>query len=285
MKLQNCIANSLSAAFAQAANRRARHLAVSLLSFLTPLPSFLPLLTPTPSPIYIPFVARDASCAASGESYGLIDVDGSYYKDNRLTDENADLRLSVLGYTDTVAPLALVDYNGDTDPDAPQFAAMFEPAGVPTFTHAFQRFDWAWDESGAPPYGARNGVNHDWPVSALEMQTTAGAPLHPPARDAQIGGGFVAMVLYAGPREITLAYFRQDGVVDGYVVYLHGLCVDPALVEAYRAQIVDGRRATGRLPAVANGQRLGVADAGVVTLAIRDRGTFLDPRSRKDWWQ
>jgi hypothetical protein len=36
---------------------------------------------------------------------------------------------------------------------------------------------------------------------------------------------------------------------------------------------------------VANGQRLGVADAGVVTLAIRDRGTFLDPRSRKDWWQ
>lgn len=238
------------------------------------------------SPLYIPFVTRAAACPPSGGApYDTIDILGPFYKDNRLTDENADLRLSVLGYIDTVAPLTLVDYGGDTDPDAPHFTALLESAGAPTFTHAFQRYDWNWDESAPPPYGARAGVNHDWPVSVLEIQAAPGARVHPPARTAEIGGGFVAMVLFAAEREITLAYFRQDGVVDGYVVYLHGLCVDPDLVALYRAQLENGRRASGRLPALAAGQPLGVADAGALSLAVRDRGTFLDPRSRKDWWE
>lgn len=259
------------------------HLGVvlSVLLSLSPIPYSL---SPLPT-IYIPFVVREATCPDSGGApYDTIDILGSYYKDNRLSDENADLRLSVLGYTDTVAPLTLVDYDGATDPDAPHFAAMLESAGAPTFTRAFKRYDWNWDESGPPPYGARAGVNHDWPVSAVEIQTAPGAPVRPPTRTASIGGGFVAIVLFAAEREITLAYYRQDGVVDGYVVYLHGLCVDPALVAAYRAQLADGRRASGRLPALAAGQPLGVADAGAFVVAVRDRGAFLDPRSRKDWW-
>ncbi len=261
------------------------HFSISLALSLFPLFSSLSPSSSPPFPLFIPDVARDASCAPSGETYATIDILGPYYKDNRLTDENADLRLSVLGYTDTVAPLTLVDYGGDTDPDAPHFAAMFEPAGVPTFTHAYLRYDWSWDESAPPPYGARAGVNHDWPVSVLEMQTTPGAPIRPPGRAAQTGGGFITMVLYAAPREITFAYYRQDGVTDGYVVYLHGLCVDPNLVALYRAQLTDGRRTTRHLPALAAGQILGFADAGAFSIAVRDRGAFLDPRSRKDWWE
>jgi hypothetical protein len=93
------------------------------------------------------------------------------------------------------------------------------------------------------------------------------------------------MVLYADEYELTLAYFRQDGVSNGYVLYLSGFCVDPGLVALYRAQLLDGRRGTGKLPGVRNGQRLGAAMGASVRVAVRDRGTFLDPRSRRDWWQ
>jgi hypothetical protein len=92
------------------------------------------------------------------------------------------------------------------------------------------------------------------------------------------------MVLYAGAEEITLAYYRQDGVASGYVVFLTGLCVDPNLVALYRAQLNNGRRASGQLPGIRNNQRIGVAKGTEVRIAVRDRGTFLDPRSRRDWW-
>ena len=235
--------------------------------------------------IFVPQVVGMGGCApVSGEVYGTIDIDGPYYKDNHLTDENADLRLSVLGYTAPAAAVDLVDYGGATDPDAPQFTAMFEPGTAPVFAAAHRRYDWKWDEGGLPPYGVRSGVNDDWPVSVLEMHVMRGTAIRPPGRTPQIGGGFVAMVLYAGERELTLAYFRQDGVGSGYVVYLSGLCVDAALTAAYQAQLFNGRRVTGKLPAAVSGQTLGVADGGTVVVAVRDRGTFLDPRSRKDWW-
>ena len=41
----------------------------------------------------------------------------------------------------------------------------------------------------------------------------------------------------------------------------------------------------GRMPALRAGQAFGHARGGEIGVAIRDWGTFLDPRSRKDWWQ
>jgi hypothetical protein len=73
-------------------------------------------------------------------------------------------------------------------------------------------------------------------------------------------------------------------VGEGYVVHLMNFCVDPALVAQYRAQVQGGRRATGLLPGLRNGQTIGYAIGDSVTVAIRDRAAFLDPRSRKDWW-
>jgi hypothetical protein len=148
---------------------------------------------------------------------------------------------------------------------------------------AYRRHDWNWDEYAMPPYGTRLGVNGDWPVTVLDLAASPGESVYIPERGADIGG-FTAMVLFASEEELTLAYHRQDSVTDGYVVHMLGFCVDPNLVALYRAQTPGGKRATGSLPALRNGERIGVAKSAALTVAVRDRGTFMDPRSRKDWW-
>jgi hypothetical protein len=229
------------------------------------------------------------STPTSTNTFGLIDIafdaGHGYYKGNRLTDENADFRLSILGYSQTSAPLQLVDYGGGADPNAPRLHGVFEPNRLPVFVRAHKRFDWNWDEAGPPPYGARGGVNDDWPVSVLEFGTAPGEAIYIPERGPEIGGGFNAMVLYAGPNELTITYQRYDSVTDGYVIHLSGLCIEPQLLALYRAQLQNGRRATGRLPGVKNNQPVGAALSNVIAVAVRDQGAYLDPRSRKDWWQ
>jgi hypothetical protein len=89
-------------------------------------------------------------------------------------------------------------------------------------------------------------------------------------------------VLYAAPDRITLKYTRTDNVVHGYTLHLVGLCVDPPLLDLYRSWNAAGR---GQLPALQPGQAFGRAASATVGVAIRDSGTFMDPRSRKDWWR
>lgn len=232
----------------------------------------------------IPLRAANGCGLTSGESFGLIGADG-VYKNNRITDMNADFRLSVLGYAPSDAPPVLVGYNGDSDPGAPNFSALFAPARAPVFVRTYRRFEWQWNEEAPAPHGARGGTNAEWPATVVDVATTPGEGVHVPQRAAQIGGGFNAMVLFASDDELTLAYHRQDGVSDGYVAHMLGLCVDPNLVALYRAQLNGGRRATNSLPGVRGGQRIGIAAGNSLTIAVRDRGVFMDPRSRKDWWQ
>jgi hypothetical protein len=241
-------------------------------------------------PVILNGQGQSGSCSTtSSASFDLIGVQGGFYKDNRLTDENADFRLSIIGYTSTPtstgAPLTLVDYNGATDPDAPKLHGIFAPNRIPTFVKNYQRYDWNWNESAPPPYGSRGGVNTQWPVSVLDMATTKGEAIQIPERSAANStAGTNAMVLYADEHQITLVYGDQDRVDAGYVVYLANFCVDPNLVAAYRAQLKDGKRSTGKLPALRNDQKIGEAEGSVITVAVRDLGPFLDPRSRKDWW-
>ncbi|MFN4293374.1 MAG: hypothetical protein ACK4JD_04500 [Thermoflexales bacterium] len=239
--------------------------------------------------LFLPFVANlYLPCpTTSSQTYDIIGIQGGYYKGNALTDENADFRLSILGYAPTAAPMTLVNYSGPADPHAPQMAGIFEPNRGPNITGVFKRYDWNWNESGPPPYGARGGVNNDWPVSVINLAATPGEGIYIPERNISNAPiGTVAMVLYADEDEVTLAYGDRDSVVNGYVVYLMNICTDPNLVARYRQQLDgSGRRATGNLPAVRNNERIGIARYNYVTVAIRDTGPFLDPRSRKDWWQ
>lgn len=214
-----------------------------------------------------------------------------YYKNNRLTDENVDFRLSLLGYTDTNALKDLVDYGGDVDPFAPRIYGVFKPKRTINILQTYKRFDWNWNEDGPPPYGTRGGVNNDWAASVIDLGTATDEQIYIPERPGglfQTGiweGDYKALVLYAAESELLVTYTRNDRVDHGYALYLSNLCVDVNLVKAYRDQLSKGKRSTGWLPALRNTDVLGTARGSALTIAVRDSGSFLDPRARKDWWQ
>ena len=93
------------------------------------------------------------------------------------------------------------------------------------------------------------------------------------------------MVPYAEENRLTLIYTRNDTVASGYAIHIENICVDSNLLALYRAQTdAAGWHTTGQLPALKNNQQIGTAFVGGVRVAVRDRGAFMDPRSRKDWW-
>jgi len=236
--------------------------------------------------VALPIVSNGGCAANSANTYAIIPIEGAAYKGNAITDENADFRLSVLGYAPSSGAAQLVEYGGASDPNAPNFRGLFQPLRIPSIASTARHYNWNWNEASGPPYGNRGGVNTDWEVSVMSAAVQRGEGIYAPTRSPIIyGGDVVAMVLYASERELTLAYNRQDSVTSGYVVHLLGFCVDANLVGAYRAQVANGRRATGQLPAVRSHQQVGTASGEPLVIAIRDRGGFLDPRSRKDWWQ
>jgi hypothetical protein len=243
---------------------------------------------------HLPLVAAEQAPAcptASTASFWAIPFEGGPYKDNRLTDENADFRLSILGYAPVGQPQSFVTYTGAPDPNAPRLHTLFEPHRVPAFVRVQQVYDWHWNESWPPPYGVRGALNTSlpWPVTVVDLGTSPGELIRIPDRATPIfEGGEKALVLYADEDEITVAYLRADQVAvngAGYVIHLLGLCVDPNLVAVYRAQLdASGRRATGRLPGLRDDQPIGRMISPTLSVAIRDGGMPMDPRSERDWW-
>jgi hypothetical protein len=118
------------------------------------------------------------------------------------------------------------------------------------------------------------------------MGTTPGETLHLPGRGPDIYQGvYHALVLYASDVRITWTYTRYGFITTpsgGYGVHVENVCVDPNLVALYNQANAAGR---GNLPALRGGQAFGRARSGEILAAIRDTGSFMDPRSRKDWWQ
>jgi hypothetical protein len=94
-------------------------------------------------------------------------------------------------------------------------------------------------------------------------------------------GTYYALVVYAEKTRISLHYARNDYIAPGYGVHIENVCVDPNLVARYQQGQSGGRF---QLPGLRNNQPIGTARGGEVLVAIRDTGTFMDPRSRKDWW-
>ena len=112
-----------------------------------------------------------------------------------------------------------------------------------------------------------------------------GEPIHVPDSGYSIGtlsGSYEVLVLYASEHRITLKYTRDDNVIYGYTIHVEGVCVAPELLTLYETWDAAGRT---RLPALRAGQAFGRARSSEIEVAIRDTGDFLDPRSRKDWWQ
>ena len=248
----------------------------------TPLPSPSPTATPTPTATPSPTPEFTGCPSTSEAAFDLIPIQNS--SDPRPDFLHGDLNLAQRGYSPTNAALNLVNYAGGSDLNAPQLAGLFEPNRFPGIEAVYRVNHWNW---ACGEHGCRGNVITNWPVTLLGLRSTPGQPVYIPERGPQIfSGGLRAMVLYAEEQRLTLGYTRDDTVAAGYAVHIENICVDANLLALYRAQIDgDGFRATNLLPAVGNNQQIGLALETEIQVAIRDRGAFMDPRSRKDWWQ
>ena len=226
--------------------------------------------------VYMPGVMRTFfECQPiPGEEYGTLDVTGP--PTDRPAEQHADLNLALRGYEVTNAFLGLVDYGGTGDPRAPQLRGLFADGRTPAFTAVYQVYDWNWT------CNCRGPLLTQWPVTLAGMAVAPRETIHVPSSGYEIGGGYEVLVLYASEERITLKYTPHDNVVEGYTLHVENVCVEPSLLALYRAQNAAGRV---ELPALEAGQAFGRARYGEIGVAIRDWGTFLDPRSRKDWWQ
>lgn len=193
--------------------------------------------------------------------------------------QHGDLNLALRGYAPVSAALGLVDIAGPTDADAPNLRSVARDGNL-AVVGTLRVNDWDWS---CGVHGCRGAPLVEPEVSAAALAVQPGSDIAIPVRGPEIyGGGFVALVLYADETRVTLGYTRDDSVAHGYVVHLEDFCVDAGLVSAYRSANTSGR---GSLPALRNGDVVGTATSDRIVVAVRDRGAFKDPRSRKDWWQ
>ncbi len=226
--------------------------------------------------VFLPLTVRQPfGCAPiPGVQYGTLDVNGP--PTDRPAEQHADLNLALRGYRVTNAYLGLVDYGGNDDPKAPQLYTLFADQRVPAFTTVYQVYDWNWG------CNCRGDPVTNPEVTLAGMGVAPGEVLHLPDSGYNIGNGYEALVLYATEERITLKYTREDNVVLGYTIHVENVCVEPSLLALYRAWNDAGR---GELPALRGGQPFGRARGDEIGVVTRDAGTFMDPRSRRDWWQ
>lgn len=250
-------------------------LAAVLLNPMASLADDGPALAPTPRPrARLPLIMSSKDvCAATGETYGSLSPDNPYTGDAAT---QPDINLAVRGYVPTTAYLGLVDYVGSIDVNAPQFPSLFANNRTPVFVSAAKVYRWDWT------CNCRGEPITKWDVTLLGMATSPGELIRAPVAGYDIGGGYGAMVMYAEETRLTLKYTNEDTPATGYVIYLEHVCTDPHLLALYRQLNAAGR---GQLPALYPGQPLGRARGSEIAIAVRDAGSLLDPRSRKDWWQ
>lgn len=195
---------------------------------------------------------------------------------DRPAEAHADLNLTLRGYEMTAGYKGLVDYGGEGDPNAPQLPGLFSDYRTAEFKTLYQVFDWNWG------CNCRGSLLTYPAVTLAGLATTPGEIIQLPPSGYTIGSGFQALVLYASTSRITLKYTGEDNVIYGYTIHLEHICVDPQLLVLYQNLNAAGRH---QLPALASGQPIGRAADSEVGVAIRDTGTFMDPRARNSWWR
>ena len=225
---------------------------------------------------YLPLVVKlPTGCEPiPGVQYATLDPDGPATA--QPAEQHPDLNLALRGYELSGAYRGLTDHSqGADDPRAPQLYTLFADHRVPAFPAVYQIYDWDWT------CNCRGHLLTDRDVTLVGLAVVPGEVLYLPDSRYDIGEGYEALVLYATEDQITLKYTLDDNVVIGYTIHVENVCVEPSLLALYRTWNDAGR---GELPALRGGQPFGRARASEIRVAIRDTGTFLDPRSRWDWW-
>lgn len=224
---------------------------------------------PAPAPEADAAVVAPASApATSNNKYELIALDGN--REDRPAAEHGDLNLKLREPTPIDLEPQLIEIDGSgIDPNTPKFNKVFEPNIVQTY--AIHGWDWATN--------SKSDLIQDGVAVLIGLKTTPGEPVYIPPRDVPIfGDKFFATVLYADEDSLTFLYDRKGSVVQGYTVHLLGLKTDPNLVKLFNES------QGNELPGLTLDTPVGTATDELI-VAIRDNGTFLDARSKKDWWQ
>ncbi|MBI2390195.1 MAG: hypothetical protein HYV09_11455 [Deltaproteobacteria bacterium] len=211
---------------------------------------------------------------AFGGPYTLVPTVGAV--SDRPAAAHPDLNVKIRGFVPTGGTLGLVDVGGPTDDKAPRLYTLLQDAGTPTFAANFKVNDWDWSAMKVA------GPIADPPVTLTAYATTEGQAIRLPRSGYQIAPGLQARALFLDADSITLKYTSEDNVVYGYTIHVLDLCVDPALAKAYGDAVAKGRTS---LPALAAGQVFAKARGASVRVTIRDTGSFMDPRVKKDWYQ
>ena len=228
--------------------------------------------------IYLPIIVKPEGCQpVPGETYTTLSVNPP--PTDRPAEIHADLNLSMRGYELTDAFKGLVDYGGSGDGNAPQLPGLFADSRTAAISDVYRVYDWTW------ACNCRGALLDEYPVTLAGLATTPSETVHVPDSGygiGALGSGYEVLVLYAALDRITLKYTREDNVVHGYTLHVENVCVEPSLLALYQEWNAAGR---SKLPALHPGQAFGRAKGDAIGVAIRDDGTFMDPRSHKDWWR
>ena len=222
--------------------------------------------------VRLPLIMKSGCDPIPGATYGTL---APTNPNGGVVENDHRINLGLRGYVPNGAFAGLITIGGVGDPNAPQFPGLFADKRTPTFSNSYavRRWDSTCNCPGEPIT--------DPQVTLAGLTTTPGETIHVPNSGYDIGGGNDVLVLYASTNRLTLKYTREDDIVSGYTVYLENVCVEPSLLALYQALNAAGR---GQLPALQGGQALGRAIGNEIGVAVRDSGTFQDPRSRNSWW-
>ncbi|RMF03529.1 MAG: hypothetical protein D6768_05680 [Chloroflexi bacterium] len=208
-----------------------------------------------------------SAAATSSNEYELIAIEGE--RESRPPAEHGDLNLKLRDIEPLDVDAKLIDLDGaGIDPDAPNLGKIFKPE----FTGVYGIHNWDWATNGPSDFV------DDGSAVLVGIKTNPGDPvLIPPKKQDIFGGKFYATLLYASEDQVTFVYARNGNVVKGYTVHYLGLQTDPNLIKLFNES--EGNQ----LPGLTLDTPVGIATDELI-VAIRDNGTFLDARSKKDWW-
>ncbi|MEM7031303.1 MAG: hypothetical protein AAF629_17205 [Chloroflexota bacterium] len=203
----------------------------------------------------------------SNNTYKLIPLENP--GDGRVPAEHGDLNLALREPTRSDADTALTHYDaGDFDPNAPKLHPVFNAADI---VNTYTVHDWDW---GCNCKGALMSEGH-----LIGLALPEGTPIYIPRKEQDVyQKKYYAVVLYASENSLTFVYAREGTVANAYVVHYHNFQVDPNLLKTYQMGHSNER------PALALDTPIGTAN-GELIISIRDRGRFMDTRSKRDWWQ
>ena len=191
-------------------------------------------------------------------------------------DQHPDYNLNIRGWESISGSLNLIPFSHPIDSASPQLSTMSESATQVTSLR--QVYDWDWFTN------SRGGLISRPSDAPNDFATLVGFAANGNILVPESGydlGGFEVLVLYATSDQILIKYTLEDSIVTGYAIHFLNINVNPELVAFYNQLNQAGR---GELPALVAGEIVGQA-SGEVWVAIRDTGSFMDPRWINDWWQ